>query len=92
MVAILVVFIVLFAAFVVGFGSVGLAAFWEDYGHVKADSCEKHGRRYSVGEMVQDILFHDPQKRGRNILLCTASMSIPCIVILVLLGRRVLCG
>ena len=92
MVAILVVFIVLFAAFVVGFGSVGLAAFWEDYGHVKADSCEKHGRRYSVGEMVQDILFHDQQKRGRNILLCTASMSIPCIVTLVLLGRLVLCG
>lgn len=92
MVAILVVFIVLFAAFVVGFGSVGLAAFWEDYGHVKADSCKKHGRRYSAGEMIQDILFHDPQKRGRNILLCTAVMSIPCIVALVLLGRRALCG
>ena len=92
MVAILVVFIVLFSAFVVGFGSVGLAVFWEDYGHVKADSCEKYGRRHSVGEMVEDILFHDPQKRGRNILLCTGSMTIPCIVTLVLLGRRVLCG
>ena len=92
MVAILVVFIALFAAFVVGFGSVGLAAFWEDYGRMKADSCQKHDRRYSAGEMIQDILFHDPQKRGRNILLCTAIMAIPCIVALVLLGRRVLCG
>lgn len=92
MIAILAVFIVLFAAFVVGFGSVGLAAFWEDYGRVKADSCEKHGRRYLIGEMIRDILFHDPQKRGRDILLCTAIMSIPCIVALVLLGRHVLCG
>ena len=92
MVAIFVIFIVLFAAFVVGFGSVGLAAFWEDYGRMKADSREKHGLRYSAREVVQDILFHDPQKRGRNILLCTAIMTIPCIVALVLLGRRVLCG
>ena len=46
----------------------------------------------AAGEMVQDILFHDPQKRGRDILLCTTIMAIPCIVGLVLLGRRVLCG
>lgn len=76
-----------------------ISGFWADCGQAIVTECHAAGQKYPAKQLVKSFLtqgldryIYDPQKRGRDILLCTTIMAIPCIVGLVLLGRRVLCG
>lgn len=80
--------IIFVAALSVYLTFIAASAFWTDYGQVKYGTYLETGRKYPVGEIVQDFLFHDPRSRGRSIMICNLIATTACAATLVWAGGQ----
>lgn len=65
------------------FVCVSAAAFWCDYGKMKASGYRESGHPYPVKELACDFLIHDPAGRGRRVLMCALWFAISCAAVLI---------